>query len=268
MLDRIFTGSPKPSIYRCLNHCGKGTGEEGVSSRHEGIYGYDQKKFSASSVTLVGGGGINGEIGEGLVRKGIGFLSILDGDTVDLSNLNRQRFYKCDLGQNKAVRLGRNLAPEGFVGTVITAYPFYFQEAVELGHTISTDLIVCGVDNDETRTYVAQYALQHTVPAIYSAVSRDANQGYVFVQLPGEACFGCAFPSAVSNMVTPCPGVPAIMDILKVIAGVVLYAIDTVLMDRKRNWNYRVIHLAGFMPDVSTLIEKRASCQICQNQGD
>jgi len=234
-----------------------------VDARHVGIPGFDQKVFSTRRVALIGAGGLNGEIGEGLSRKGLAEIHVIDGDTVDCSNLNRQRFFEDDIGENKGIALAKNLAAEGFMGTRLIAYPFFFQEAVEFGYAFTNDLLICGVDNEDTRLYATRYGLVNRIPVIFTAVSRDGNQGYVFVQQPSAACYGCAFPDAVSRGVTPCPGVPAIKDILKVVAGFVLYAADTLLVKRRRNWNYRDIHLAGFMPDTARMIERHPDCPLC-----
>lgn len=255
--------SPKPERHACRDLRRIRRGVECVTARHEGVPGFDQERLAQTSVLLVGAGGINGEIGEGLVRKGVGELHLLDGDTVALSNLNRQHFRSGDLGMNKSLRLARHLAKEGYMGTAIHAIPLYFQEALERKVPLRPDVMVCGVDNDECRVAVAQYAHDSKIPVAFIAVSRDANHGYVFVQRPGEACFVCLHPEALNNDVHPCPGVPAVKDVLKLVAGLSLYAIDTLIMDRKRNWNYRMIHLAGFMPDSKAWVEPGPSCPVC-----
>ena len=263
MLELIFGSSQQPKTFRCTNLNGRFPDLASVDARQLAIPGFDQKKYGTSTVLAVGSGGLNGESAEGFVRKGIGKLLLFDGDTVEPSNLNRQFFSAADIGKNKALCLAKNLRQHGYLGTEMTGYPFYLQEWMENHDIPRSDLIVCGVDNDQTRLFAAKLAMELNIPAVFSAVSRDGNQGYVFVQEPGRACFGCAFPQTVTTTESPCPNTPAIKDVLKLIAGVVLYAADTVLCDRKRNWNYRMIHLAGFMPDMNTNIKKRSNCLLC-----
>jgi len=263
MSAKTSSSSPRSRRFRCLEIPIEPGRAESVAARHAGIPGFDQKIYSQSKVTLVGAGGINGENGEGFVRKGIGHLDIFDGDDVELSNLNRQRFTQKDIGRNKAIGLARNLVREGYMRTTLNAYPFFFQEALEKGTIPETDLIVCGVDNEETRIFVSRYAIKNKLPVIFSAVSRDANQGYAFIQEPGKACFGCAFPNAISNQATPCPNTPAIKDILKIVSGLTLYAADTILVSRKRDWNFRMIYLAGYVPDKNRWIGRNPECLLC-----
>lgn len=267
MLGRIRGNSKRPATFTCIDLRGRFPDFEPIDARQSEVLGFDQNRFGKCAVTLIGAGGLNGEIAEGLVRKGVGFLNAFDGDTVEVTNLNRQFFFESDLRKNKAIRLAKNVSRLGFMGTVVTGYPFYLQEWLEKQTLPHTDLLVCGVDNDETRVFVSRHALKYGIPVVFMAVSRDANHGYVFVQDPGRACFGCLFPEAVAGGESPCPNTPAIKDILKVVAGVALYAVDTVSCDRRRNWNYRQIHLAGFASDMKATVEKRADCPLCAPRG-
>lgn len=242
----------------------KADGEARATDRQESIYGVQQEKFASSAAILIGAGGIGGEIGVSECRKGLGRLLIFDHDLVELSNLNRQRFFEEDLYKNKAECLGRNLTREAISRCLITAHPMRFQEAVQAGLQIKGDVVICGVDNNETRVAVSRYFLK-TTPVVFVAVSEDADHGYVFIQEPDQACYGCLFPEAVNdNTHHPCS--PAIIDILKVVAGIATYAADTLLMNRKRNWNYKEIFLSGNVPERNYIIEKRADCPICSQE--
>jgi len=81
-----------------------------------------------------------------LVRKGIGALVLLDDDTVEVSNLNRQRFYAKDLGRNKALALAENLQTECIISTEISGHALRLEDAIERGIDLSCSVAVCGVD--------------------------------------------------------------------------------------------------------------------------
>jgi molybdopterin-synthase adenylyltransferase len=266
MLARIFTNSRERRLrskeVRCLDLRGKYPDVDGVAARHAGVAGFDPAHYARQTITLIGGGGLAAEYGEGFTRKGIGNLIVFDGDRVEVSNLNRQFFGAKDIGRNKAVALAENLARHGFMGTRLVGFPYYFQTWLERRPAPKTDLIVCGVDNEETRLFVARYARQHTLPAIFIAVSRDANQGYVFIQEVGGPCYACLFPDARAGT-QPCPGVPAMKDVLKVVGGLTLFAADTVLLRRRRSWNYRMVYLSGFVPDACQHVTRNPKCPVC-----
>jgi molybdopterin/thiamine biosynthesis adenylyltransferase len=235
-----------------------------VTHRQELITGFSQEKLGRATGILIGAGGIGSEVGEGLCRKGVGCLRIFDHDVVEHTNLNRQHFFPADIGHNKAVSLVRNLAPHCHAGTILEGYPMSFEDAVALEVDLSANFVVCGVDNSEARVAVSRYYHRLGIPVVFIAVDLLAEAGHVFVQesTPTTPCFGCAFPKSLALRNAPC-FVPSAKDILKVTAGVALYAVDTLLMERNRNWNFRRIHLAGYAPDVLLNIEQSAKCALC-----
>lgn len=235
-----------------------------VTHRQELIAGFDQARLRAAHGILIGAGGIGSEVGEGLCRKGIGRLLIFDHDVVEHTNLNRQHFFRDDVGQNKACCLVRNLAPHCHSLATLEGYPYSFEDALALNICMSASFVVCGVDNSQARVAASQHYRHLAVPVIFIAVDFLAECGHVFVQesKPTTACFGCAFPKSLAGRKAPC-FVPSAKDILKVTAGLGLYAVDSLLMARHRNWNYRRIHLAGYAPDVSIMVERDKTCPLC-----
>jgi len=238
-----------------------------VTDRQERIDGFDQSALARATGIIIGAGGIGSEVCEGLVRKGIGRLRIFDFDEVDITNLNRQLFFKRDLWKKKGVRLAKNLAPHAVGGTVLEGYGWSLQDAIARKLDLTGSFFLVGVDNGKTRVDTSQLSRELGMTAVYIAVDLQAEAGYVFVQDPGNACFGCLFPKTMYGRKAPCQ-TPASKDILKVVAGLALYAIDSLLMQRKRNWNYREVHLAGFMPDVQRQVEKLPTCPLCGSLSD
>ena len=237
------------------------------------VPGYSQGALSALTVAVIGAGGLGGNFVLGAVRKGIGTLIIYDGDDVELSNLSRQPFSPRDVGRNKALSLARNASGAGYLGTRLVAVPFFFQAAVEQGLDQSCDLVLCGVDNDETRVYVARHYLDR--PVVHVAVSDDAGHGHVIVQEPGKACFACFLPGAPSPHADgaaleddgACPATPAVVDVVGAVAMVALYALDSLVMDRPRRWNFKQIVLHGSFPDITAEVTRNENCPVCGSKG-
>lgn len=238
---------------------------ENVTDRQERVLGFNQTVMDKLKVLQIGAGGLGGEIAQGLVRKGVGVLRIFDGDTVEASNLSRQFFYEEDLYKNKAVCLGKNLVKEGIKRSHIITYPFMFQRAIEEKIDLDCDIVICSPDNDDTRVFVAKYFYEKN-PVIFTGLDRNASTGYVFIQEPDKACISCALPHIAENKRESCPNTPAVIDLVKIISGYVLFAIDSVTMGRKRNWNHRQIFVAGFAPEVLTNTERKKDCYICREK--
>jgi len=237
--------------------------KEEIYQRYQLIPGAQQHTLSQTHIDLIGCGGLGGEMGHGLVRKGIGHLTICDHDRVEVTNLARQQFYPEDVGKPKALALAKNLARQATSRTLIEGHAHAFQELLAAGVPLSGHIAVVGVDNNATRIAAAEYYFARHTPVIFLGVDRQAARGYVFVQTsqPTDPCFQCLYPDAAHDQrLLGCAG--ASIEILKIMAGIALYAIDSLLMARPRPWNYKAVFLnqAG---DGQQLIAQRAVCTLC-----
>ena len=234
-----------------------------LNSTQAKIPGFDLDAIQKAHVLLIGAGGIGSAVAALLTRKGVGRLTIVDDDIVELKNLTRQWYARDDIGHYKVHCLARSLSRAALFPTRFDAYPFRFQEVLARGKTIGDPTVVCvGVDNNVTRRAVCEYALEQNVPVIYAAVSRGGNEAYAMVQEPRQACWACALPHQVNDETYPC-GLPGIVDVLTVVAGQVVFAVDTLVCDRPRCWNLRHMFLDGSVPDRSRMVARRMDCALC-----
>lgn len=240
----------------------RGKAIPGAEDRQRKIPGFDQEVFSKSSVLCVGAGGIISQIAPTLVRKGIGSITLIDNDIVEASNLNRQRFYIQDMGKNKAVALAENLQAECIAATEIRGFALRLEEALAREIDLSCDVAICGVDNNPARVAASRYFRAQGGPVLFTAVSRDGDHGYVFVQEKEGPCIACLFPDMADDDRYPCPGTPAIADILQAVGALAVYAVDTLLVKRPRHWNYRRISLSEGALDGASAIPARQGCRM------
>jgi len=212
-------------------------------------------------VTLFGLG-VGSRVAEQLVRKGIGALDLVDHDIVAPSNLSRTFYFPEDIGEHKAFALARNLRRIAVGRTVITAFPVRAEDY--FGRTdVNFDVAVCLVDSEESREFICRAVHGFQKACIFGGASEDGNSCRVFVQEPGKACYRCSggFGGGES-----CGPSPAIGDIQGVLASVVVYAIDTLLMSRPRGWNLRQIFLSR--GDYSGKVERDRNCKACEYKYD
>ena len=264
MRSTSSTSRSIPHVYRSKPLKRK-KGEKPVTTAQEGVPGFDQAALTRSTIILIGVGGVGSQIALALARKGIGRLTILDHDVVEPSNLPRQVYYPKDVGKPKAYALAGNLAREGLLDQTFSGYHLSFQDAVARGIDLSGSLAIVGVDSNPGRIAASVYYRKRGVPVIFSAVSRSADYGYVFVQEPNGPCFGCYFPGSINDLTSPCPGTPAIVDILKIVSGIAVYAVDTLLMPRPRHWNYKAVYLANG-GDYTAQSRRRPDCTLCSSE--
>ena len=263
----MFTNwlSKETVFHQCPDLRGKFEDQAKVSDRQEKVEGWDQEAISGASILLIGCGGINSVIGQGLVRQGYGEIHCVDPDLVEPSNLNRQFYDQEDIGQVKGHALAGRLAREGFMGTQIHGYGRYASEFFQEQPHVRPDAIISGVDNNGTRREIQEYSRKRNVPLVTVGVARDASGAYVFIQNPNEklGCLGCFLGAQLKNQPkSSCPGTPAVLDILQCIGGMALYALSSLFMERTRAWN-----LLKFFPASGTsqpfVLGKDPNCHLC-----
>lgn len=203
-----------------------------------------------------------------LVQMGIGRADVVDGDTVETSNLNRQFFFPTDIGKPKAHRLIHNVARFSVDSTVLRGYYGWFQEFMGDPSRGEYRVVIAGVDNDEANIAVSAFAIRRAIPAVFVNVSEDGNACRVFIQRPGQACFACYEPSALMpRKVDPgkgCPPVPAIGDILLVASGLAVRAAIGELFGKpiSRRYNCRDITFVGH--DIQKTVQRNPQCPLCR----
>lgn len=158
------------------------------------VGGAGQRRLKAARVAVVGAGGIGAAVIPALAGAGVGRLTIIDGDTVDLSNLQRQPLYRSDqIGEGKAVLAGQFVnALNPFVEVVPIACKLDPGNAAEFlaGH----DLILDGTDNFATRLVVSDTAVALGISLVSAAAAQFQGQVGLFRGKPCYRCFvGDAF---------------------------------------------------------------------------
>jgi molybdopterin/thiamine biosynthesis adenylyltransferase len=239
---------------------------EPIFDRQVKVPGFDLACVRQTGVFSFGAGGLFGQQARGLVRKGYARIGCADGDVFTPSNYPRQLCYGRDLYQNKAVAVIRNLAYECLSDTDLWGYPLHYPDVARYIDWDKFDVLLCNVDNNLARVRLSMEGRARNKIVIYSAVSNDAGNGYVFIQenKAESPCFGCAFPHKINDKKHPCPGTPACVDILTMIGSVVLYALDSAVMNRPRFWNMRWFYLDGSLEDRCLTIPKNPNCLLCK----
>lgn len=156
------------------------------------IGGAGQVALVDKHVVLVGLGGIGSPALQYLAAAGIGRLTLVDSDTVDASNLQRQTLFgERDVGHGKAV------VARGWVQNFDRSLRVTISDrriTAENAHELmaSADLVLDGTDNFATRLAVSDACVAAGVPLLSAAVGRFQGQVAAFAgHLPGEACYRC-----------------------------------------------------------------------------
>lgn len=142
-----------------------------------------QHKLLQARVLMIGAGGLGCGVLPYLAAAGVGFIGIIDDDTVALNNLHRQVLYAVkDIGQPKAIKAAsvlRQLNPE--IDIVALNVRLTVANALEIINAY--DIVVDGADNFSTRYMVNDACVLLGKPLVYGAVSKFEGQVAVFNKL-------------------------------------------------------------------------------------
>jgi molybdopterin/thiamine biosynthesis adenylyltransferase len=161
------------------------------------IGGAGQQKLKGASVLIVGAGGLGAPAALYLAAAGVGRIGIADGDTVTLSNLQRQVIYaSADVGREKAIAAAERLLA---LNDAVKVEPLPF--AITAGNARETargyDLVLDGTDDFATRLVVSDACVAEGKTLVSGAIGRWTGQVAAFAGRPCYRCFlGEAPPDA------------------------------------------------------------------------
>ncbi|CAM4367754.1 molybdopterin-synthase adenylyltransferase MoeB [Vibrio agarivorans] len=151
-----------------------------------------QEALKQSSILVLGAGGLGCASTQYLATAGVGKLTLIDDDVVELSNLQRQVLHHDDdIGRAKvdsAAQSLRQLNPHITVGTINGRLNDDELNALVESH----DLVLDASDNVETRNQLNRLCFQHKTPLISGAAIRMEGQVSVFTyQDESQPCYQC-----------------------------------------------------------------------------
>jgi len=156
------------------------------------VGGAGQLRLKQASVAVVGAGGIGSPAIQYLAAAGVGRLVIIDDDTVDLSNLQRQTLFgDADVGASKvaaAETAARRITPHVTIETLAVRLDAANAATLLAG----VDVVLDGTDSFSTRLAVADAAYALRIPLVSSAVGQFEGQLGVFRGWePDKPCYRC-----------------------------------------------------------------------------
>jgi molybdopterin/thiamine biosynthesis adenylyltransferase/rhodanese-related sulfurtransferase len=154
-----------------------------------------QRRLADSKVLIVGMGGLGCPAAQYLVAAGIGTLVLVDHDSVEITNLNRQiLFQEDDIGKSK-VRCAAARLQALSSATRIEATEGRVDATNVLALVGACDVVLDCTDNLRTRYLIGDACAMLQKPCVSAAVSGFDGQLAVFSDAVGSPCYRCAFPN-------------------------------------------------------------------------
>ena len=152
-----------------------------------------QSRLLNASVLVIGMGGLGCPVSQYLCTSGIGQMTLMDDDAVELSNLPRQiLFHESDIGRSKvqvAAEKLQQLNPDCNISSIPQRAAAETLEAL----TEPFDLILDCTDNLSSRLDINRYAVERNIPLIIAAAIRLEGQLAAFQNSGNGPCYQCLF---------------------------------------------------------------------------
>jgi molybdopterin/thiamine biosynthesis adenylyltransferase len=227
-----------------------------------------QQRLLDSRITIIGMGGLGAPAAMYLAAAGVGSITIVDYDTVDLTNLQRQIIHTTsDIGREKtasAEEYLHQLNPE--VAIVAVSKNLDEQELRET--TNGMDAILDCTDNFETRFMINRVAVSNGIPLVSAAVVRMEGQVTIFDPKHNGACYRCLYDEAggvpetcsENGILAPAAGLVGSIqatETMKVLLGIGKTLVGRLLLIDAKNMEFREIK-----------IRKDPACPVCGKQAN
>jgi len=180
-----------------------------------------QEKLLKGRVLLLGAGGLGSPAALYLAAAGVGKIGLVDADTVDASNLQRQILHATSrIGMPKVLSAEKainDLNPDVKV--------VKYEERVNSGNVDRIfgdgwDCIVDGCDNFPTRYLVNDASLFHKIPVVHGSIFRFDGQVTTFMPFDGP-CYRCLYPEPPPAHLAPSCAEAGVLGILPGVVGVI-----------------------------------------------
>ncbi len=245
-----------------------------------------QKRLKNAKVLCVGAGGLGSPALMYLAAAGVGTLGIVEFDTVDESNLQRQIIHgQSDIGRSKG-ESARDTVQEinPYVNVILHDERLDNDNVMEI--FAGYDLIVDGTDNFATRYLVNDAAVLLGKPYVWGSIYRFDGQASVFWAEHGP-CYRCLYPEAPPPGMVPscaeggvlgvlCASIGSIQvtEAIKLLAGIGEPLVGRLMIYDALEMNYRQVKvrkdpdcaLCGENPTVTELIDYEAFCGVISEE--
>jgi adenylyltransferase/sulfurtransferase len=201
-----------------------------------------QQKLLNSKVLVIGAGGLGCPCLQYLVSCGIGTIGIVDGDIIDISNLQRQVLFTTnDIGKNKSIKAKEKLK-DIHPSTQIESFPFFIDEKNAIDLISKYDVVVDCTDDFKTRYLINDVCAELSTPLIFGANFQFEGQLAVFKMDESMINLRDIFPTPPTQAMR-CEDAGALGAVLGILAS--LQALETIklITEQKDGLNNEILYL-------------------------
>lgn len=201
-----------------------------------------QQKLLNSKVLVLGAGGLGCPCLQYLVSCGIGTIGIVDGDIIDISNLQRQILFTTnDIGENKSI-IAKEKLKDIHPSTKIDSFPFYIDEKNAIDLISKYNVVVDCTDDFKTRYLINDVCAELSMPLIFGANYQFEGQIAVFKMDDSTINLRDVFPTPPKQAIR-CEEAGALGAVLGILGS--LQALETIklITEQKDGLNNEMLYL-------------------------
>ena len=227
--------------------------------------GAGQKRLKLGRVLVIGAGGLGAPALQYLAAAGVGTIGVIDDDTVENANLQRQVIHRdADIGKPKVFSAEAAMKAQN---PHVTVRPYHRRLTEEIAEPLFAeyDVILDGTDNFATRYLANRAAVAAGLPLVSGALSQWEGQLSVFDPARGAPCYRCIFPEAPAPGLAPSCAEAGVLGPLPGVVGAMM-AVEAVKLLTDAGQPLRgemLIYDALWGETRKIALKRRADCPVC-----
>jgi molybdopterin/thiamine biosynthesis adenylyltransferase len=224
-----------------------------------------QQKLLAAHALIIGAGGLGSPVALYLGSAGVGHIAVVDHDTVDTTNLQRQIAHQLSsVGQPKAVSIKRAIAA---INPDVAVSPIVEQVGdAELDVLVQqADVVLDCTDNFATRHAINRACVKHRKPLVSGAAIGFDGQVTVFdTRSENSPCYACMFPEWSQPVEAQCATMGVFAPMVGIIGSVQAAEALKLLIGVGQSLAARLLMLDGrHMQWTQLSVPRDSSCPVC-----
>lgn len=228
-----------------------------------------QERFNAARVLVVGAGGLGSPAALYLGSAGVGHLTVVDPDVVDLTNLQRQIAHTQQrVGHSKVASIQAALQA---INPGITVAPVQARADAALLNTLvaQADVVLDCCDNFVSRHAINAACVAHRTPLVSGAAIRFDGQLSVYdPRDPLSPCYACVFPADADFEETRCATLGVFAPLVGIVGSMQAAEALKLIAHQRSALTGRLLMLdARTMAFTDMRLQRQATCAVCGTQG-
>ena len=224
-----------------------------------------QQRIQNARVLVIGAGGLGSPVALYLGSSGVGHLTVVDHDTVDLTNLQRQIAHtEARVGQPKVLSIQTAL---GAINPAVSVTAMARRaDAALLDELVpDADVVLDCCDNFSTRQAINVACVKYRKPLVSGAAIRFDGQVCVYDARDAQSpCYACVFPAQATLEETRCATMGVFAPLVGVVGSVQAAEALKLISGAGRTLTGRLLMIDGRSMEFTELaVHRDAACLVC-----